>query len=97
MGACEKLPSTADRYRRRFARVLELIESHPEGSLSLDELSRAASFSRFHFQRQFSGFLGMSAWRYLQFMRMKRASWRLAFRLDLSVNEIALATGYETP
>ena len=36
------------------------------------------AFSRHHFHRQFSGFLGMSAYRYVQFMRMRRASWRLA-------------------
>jgi AraC family transcriptional regulator len=30
-------------------------------------------------------------------MRMRRASWRLAFRLEQSVNDIALATGYEGP
>ena len=30
-------------------------------------------------------------------MRMRRASWRLAFRPEQSVNEIALATGYEGP
>ena len=39
----------------------------------------------------------MSAYKYVQFMRMRRASWRLAFRPELSVNDIALATGYEGP
>ena len=56
-----------------------------------------AAFSRHHFHRQFSGFLGMSAYRYVQFMRMRRASWRLAFRAGMSVNHIAFATGYESP
>ena len=60
-------------------------------------LSGIAAFSRHHFHRQFSGFLGMSAYRYVQFIRMRRASWRLAFRPELSVGEIALATGYEGP
>jgi AraC family transcriptional regulator len=97
MGECEKIPSSFERYQQRFARVLALIEARSERALSLDDLSEAASFSRHHFLRQFSGFLGMSAFRYLQFMRMRRASWRLAFRDGQSVNEIALSTGYETP
>jgi AraC family transcriptional regulator len=97
MGECERLPSTLERYQQRFGRVLEFIESRSEQALSLDALSAVASFSRHHFHRQFSGFLGMSAHRYVQFMRMRRASWRLAFRDDLTVNDIALATGYETP
>jgi AraC family transcriptional regulator len=97
MGECEKFPSTIERYQQRFSRVLELIEARSEEPLSLEVLSGAASFSRHHFQRQFSAFLGMSASRYLQFMRMRRASWRLAFRPGLSINDIALSTGYETP
>ncbi|HYJ41267.1 MAG TPA: AraC family transcriptional regulator [Steroidobacteraceae bacterium] len=97
MGECEKLERTLERYQERFARVLAHIEDHSESALSTDDLSGIAAFSRHHFHRQFSGFLGMSAYRYLQFMRMRRASWRLAFRPELSVNEIALSTGYEGP
>ena len=96
MGECERLP-TIERYQERFARVLARIEASSETPLSIDELSGIAAFSRHHFHRQFSGFLGMSAYRYVQFIRMRRASWRLAFRPALSVNEIALATGYEGP
>jgi len=96
MGECERLP-TFDRYQERFARVLACIEANSETPLSIDDLSDIAAFSRHHFHRQFSGFLGLSAYRYVQFIRMRRASWRLAFRPDMSVNEIALATGYEGP
>ena len=97
MGECEKLPATLDRYQDRFARVLAFIEARSEQALSIDELSDIAAFSRHHFHRQFSGFLGMSAYRYVQFIRMRRASSRLAFRPGMSVQEIALATGYEGP
>jgi len=97
MHECEQLPAPLDRYQQRFAQVLAFIESHSERALSIDELSDVAAFSRHHFHRQFSGFLGMSAYRYVQFMRMRRASWRLAFRPGLSVCEIALSTGYEGP
>lgn len=97
MGECEKLPATLDRYQARFARVLAYLEAHPGQTPSIDELSGIAAFSRYHFHRQFSAFLGMSAYRYVQFMRMRRASWRLAYRQDLSVTGVALATGYEGP
>jgi AraC family transcriptional regulator len=97
MGECERLPSSFERYQQRFARVLAHIEACTEEALSLDELSRIAALSRHHFHRQFSGFLGMSAYKYVQFMRMRRASWRLAYRPELSVADIALATGYEGP
>jgi AraC family transcriptional regulator len=97
MGACENIPSTVDRYQQRFARVLAHIEANSETPLSIEALSDLAAFSRHHFHRQFSGFLGMSAYRYVQFMRMRRASWRIAYRPELSINEVALATGYEGP
>ena len=97
MGECEKLPSTMERYTERFARVLAHLETHSGQAASLDELSGLAAFSRHHFHRQFSGYLGMSVNRYVQFIRMRRASWRLAFRSEMSVGEIALATGYEGP
>jgi AraC family transcriptional regulator len=97
MAECEQLPPSVDRYARRFARVLAHLERHSEEAASIDELSGIAAFSRHHFHRQFSGYLGMSVYRYVQFMRMRRASWRLAFRPELSVNDIALATGYEGP
>jgi AraC family transcriptional regulator len=89
--------STVERYRERFSRVLRHIETRSEEALCVEELSRIAAFSRHHFHRQFSAFLGMSAYRYVQFMRMRRASWRLAFRPEMSVGDIALATGYEGP
>jgi hypothetical protein len=92
MAECEQLPPSLDRYAARFARVLAHIEQHSEEAASIDELSGIAAFSRHHFHRQFSGYLGMSVYRYVQFMRMRRASWRLAFRPEMSVNEIALAT-----
>ncbi|MEO8064205.1 MAG: AraC family transcriptional regulator [Pseudomonadota bacterium] len=96
MGECEKLP-IMEQYTARFSRVLAHLEAHSEEAASLDELGDLAAFSRHHFHRQFSGYLGMSVYRYVQFMRMRRASWRLAFRPELSVGEIALATGYEGP
>jgi AraC family transcriptional regulator len=97
MGECEELPSSYERYHERFARVLAHIEANSESALGIDELAEVAAFSRHHFHRQFSGYLGMSTYKYVQFMRMRRASWRLAFRPELSVQDIALATGYEGP
>src|SRR5688500_1558741 len=97
MGSCEKILSTVERYQLRVARVLAYIEANSEMPLSLDRMSEVANFSRHHFHRQFSGYLGMSPHRYVQFMRMRRASWRIAFRIEQSVNDVALATGYEGP
>ncbi len=89
--------SSTDRYRARFRAVLEFIDEHLDEPLDLERLSAVASFSRFHFQRQFSEWFGIGVFRHVQLSRLKRASYRLAFRSNESVLEIAHASGYEGP
>lgn len=84
-------------YHDRMQRVLEHIDQHLDGDLSLEVLSSVAAFSKFHFHRQFTALFGLSLHRYIQLARMKRASYRLAFRGSTSVTEIAMDAGYEAP
>ena len=84
-------------YRARMHRVLEFIDRHPDGNLCIIRLSGIAAFSRFHFQRQFSSLFGISPARYVQLVRLKRASHRLAHEEGPSVTAVALDSGYETP
>ena len=55
------------------------------------------AFSPCHFHRQFAAFFGLSVHRYVQLSRIKRAAWRLAYRRDTPVIDIALDAGYEAP
>lgn len=89
--------SVIDNYHARMHRVLVFIDSHLEENLSVGVLSDVAAFSKHHFQRQFSSLFGISVGRYVQLARLKRASYRLAFRDGSSVLEIALDSGYEGP
>ena len=43
----------AEKYARRFAKVLDHIESNLGETLSTELLSQVANFSKFHFHRQF--------------------------------------------
>jgi len=86
-----------DNYQARMHRVLVFIDGHLEDDLSVEVLSGVAAFSKHHFQRQFSSLFGISVGRYVQLLRLKRASYRLAFRDGSSVLEIALDSGYEGP
>ncbi len=87
---------SAERYSSRFCKVLDYIDDHLDGDLSVERLSEVASFSKFHFHRQFTGWFGVGVYRYVQLRRMRRASYQLAFRGD-QVIDVALANGYETP
>lgn len=87
----------AGAYAERFARVLDYIEQHLGEELSVERLGREASFSKFHFHRQFSAYVGVSVSRYVQILRLKRASRQLVFEPDTKIIGIAYEAGFETP
>lgn len=84
-------------YARRFNRVLDYIDKHLDDVLTVEELSKVANFSKFHFHRQFSEYCGINTGRYIQLMKLKRASYRLAFNRQDRVIDIALDAGFENP
>lgn len=84
-------------YAQRFERVFAYIDRHLSDALSVDCLSQVANFSKFHFHRQFSQYAGISVTRYIQLMRLRRASYRLAFDDRSRVIDIALEAGFENP
>ncbi|MBY5565886.1 AraC family transcriptional regulator [Rhizobium leguminosarum] len=84
-------------YHQRMQRVLDYIDQHLDDDLDLDVLSGVAAFSKFHFHRQFTATFGLSVHRYIQLARMKRASYRLAYRDEERVTDIAMDAGYDAP
>jgi AraC family transcriptional regulator len=82
-------------YAQRFSRVLDFIDRHLDEPLSGERLCRVAHFSKFHFQRQFSNYVGTTPNRYVQLARLRRASYRLAFNPLERITDIALAAGFE--
>ena len=82
-------------YQQRLRTVIEYIEQHLNDKPSLQELSEVACFSKYHFHRWFSACVGIPVFRYMQRLRLKRASYQLAYRKYLSITEVALDNGYE--
>lgn len=80
-------------YSERLRRVCDHIERHLDEPLSLEALSRMAHSSPFHFHRQFTVWSGLPLYRYIQWLRLRRASWRLAFNPQDKVIDIALDAG----
>lgn len=81
-------------YTTRFDRVFDYIDKHLFEPLSINELSKQANFSRFHFQRQFSAYTGLSTTRYIQLLRLRKASYQLVFQERRHITDIALETGF---
>lgn len=89
--------TAATNYRKRMARVLDHIDRHPEDDLRLEALAEVAAFSKFHFHRQFASTFGLPVRSYVSLSRMKRAAFQLACRPEMSVIEVALGAGYDSP
>ena len=86
-----------EHYHARMQRVLGHIDRHLDDDLDLAAMSAVAAFSKYHFHRQFTATFGLSVHRYVQLARLKRASYRLAYRNADSITEIAMDAGYEAP
>ena len=84
-------------YAKRLRRVCDHIERHLDEPLSIEALSRMAHSSPFHFHRQFTAWCGLPLYRYIQWLRLRRASWRLAFNPQDKVIDIALDAGFQNP
>jgi AraC family transcriptional regulator len=89
--------TTSNAYAVRFNRVFDYIEKHLDEELTVESLSQVANFSKFHFHRQFSDYTGVGVFRYVQLMRLKRASYRLSFSPEARIIDIALEAGFENP
>lgn len=77
----------------RLQRVLRFIEDCPEGRISLSACAEKANLSKFHFERQFKKFVGMTPLQYFNFIRINRAKNLLEFE-DVTTLEAALASGF---
>jgi AraC family transcriptional regulator len=88
--------AAAHAYQKRFRKVLEYVDAHLDEDLNVERLSGVAASSKYHFHRQFSELFGIGVYQYVQLVRLRRASYRLAFRADERILDIALASGYES-
>ncbi len=80
----------------RFHRVFEYIDAHLDEEIPVHVLSDVACLSKYHFHRQFSALFGITIAAYVRLMRMKRASYQLAFRTHTRSLDVALGSGYES-
>jgi AraC family transcriptional regulator len=83
-----------EEYIRRIHKVQDYIEHHIGKSLSIEELSNAAGFSKFHFSRIFQGMLQEPLARYVNRIRMEQSLFLLAHRSDKNMTDIAYELGF---
>lgn len=81
-------------YIRRIHKVQDYIEQHLGQPLSIEELSNAAGFSKYHFSRIFQSMLHESLAHYVNRIRMENALFLLAHRTDKNMTDIAYELGF---
>lgn len=76
--------------------TLEYIERNLDAKLNIDEISKIAYSSRYHFQRVFYALTGYTVTQYIRNRRLSLAAEELA-TTDIKVIDVALKYGYESP
>ena len=84
-----------DRKNDAIAQAGKYIGEHLFESLSVEKVADAVSLSPSHFSRQFKARTGYSPYEYIVLRRIDKAKYMLA-STELSVKEIAYATGYNS-
>lgn len=82
-----------EEYIRRIHKMQDYIDHHLGQSLSIEELSNAAGFSKYHFSRIFQGMLHEPLAHYVNRIRMEKALFLLAHRTDKNMTDIAYELG----
>ena len=85
---------TKDDYIQSVYRVIFYIEQNYRSDLTLEELSKIANFSKYHFHRVFKSIVGENLSDYIR--RVRLSSTTLKFKTDKKITQIALGSGYET-
>jgi AraC-like DNA-binding protein len=76
-------------------RVIDTMRCNLSEQLTVDDMARAAMFSKFHFTRLFQRVTGVSPGRFLSALRLQEAK-RLLTMTRLNVTDISLLVGYNS-
>ena len=87
-------------YPEQINSIIEYIylhlDSDEQGALSTDTLSELSGCSKFHFHRQFQAYTGVTLYRFVQLLRLKRASYQLVYHPQDKIIDIAFDAGFES-
>ena len=96
LGDTNLAKNTADPQRKnidKLVAVTNYIDSHRSDDLTVEQLAELAGFSKFHFERLFKNYMGISCYQYITKRRVMMAQ-ELLGDTDLSVMDIALQSGF---
>ena len=83
-------------YRRRVCLAMNYISQHLDTDLSLDDVAKAACFSKFHFHRVFKAVVGETVSDFTRRLRLELAANRLIADDAQGITQVALACGFSS-
>ena len=86
----------SDEYRRRICRAIDFIQQKLADSPSVDDIARAAPFSKFHFQRLFKALVGETVAEFTRRLRLETAARRLLFSPQVDITGLAFDLGFSS-
>jgi len=92
----EKKPAKGGLIPRRLSRVVDFMHANIDRQIRLSELARCAGMSLSHFSHQFRASTNTSPYQYMLSLRIDRSK-KMLRNANLSVLDVALATGFENP
>lgn len=84
-------------YEKRMLAVCDYIYKHLDDDLTVEALCDVACFSKYHFHRQFTHFMGVGVFKFVQQLRLKRASYELVFMEKKRIIDIAMSAKFDHP
>ncbi|MGY8790751.1 MAG: helix-turn-helix domain-containing protein, partial [Pseudomonadales bacterium] len=77
--------------------IVAFILGNLDEALTVDNLSQRCLLSEYHFHRQFRAYIGVNVERFVQLVRLKRASLQLVFNRQRRVTDVAVDAGFDFP
>lgn len=84
-----------EEYIEKYNSICDYINKNFADDLTLDNMSHMAGFSKYHFERLFKQFTGMSFYKYLSLSRISNAE-KLLIDPESTITEIAYKSGFNS-
>ncbi len=85
-----------DEYKSRINRVIDYIDENIEIEFSLENLSKRANFSKYHFHRIFHSITGESLFGFIQRVKIEKAAALLLANRKRTITDIAFDCGFSS-
>lgn len=87
---------TPGKWETNINNVINYISAHLDRNPTLEELSKVACFSRFHFHRIFKALIGETVGEFTRRLQLEKAAGLLMYNPSLSITSIALECGFSS-